>query len=173
MTEVVLAREDHLHFLRGIELDAATICPLEDLPEPLRAESMPLDILRTALKQGLLLVAIENGDTPIGFAACAVIENYLHLLEIDVASRMQHKGIGSLLLNKVIDIAIERGLVGVSLTTFSHLPWNAPWYKKKGFTRIISAELPAFLAEILKEEAARGLNPDNRVAMRKKLTSNS
>lgn len=169
MIEILLAKEEDIPLLRGIELDAATICPLEDLPEQHRAESMPLDILRTAWKQGLLLVAIENGDSPVGFAACAVIGNYLHLLEIDVASRMQHRGIGSLLLDQVIKIAIERGLVGVSLTTFSHLPWNAPWYKKKGFTRIISAELPAFLAEILKEEAARGLNPDNRVAMRKKL----
>ncbi|MEF3694635.1 MAG: GNAT family N-acetyltransferase [Candidatus Cloacimonadota bacterium] len=169
MIEILLAKEEDLPLLRGIELDAATICPLDDLPEQLRAESMPLDILRTAWKQGLLLVAIEAGDTPVGFAACAIIGSYLHLLEIDVASLLQRKGIGSLLLSTVIDIATERGLEWVSLTTFSHLPWNAPWYEKKGFTRIISAELPAFLAEILKEEAARGLNPDNRVAMRKML----
>lgn len=173
MIQVQLAQEDHLPLLRGIELDAATICPLEDLPEHLGSETVPLDILRTAHEQGLLLVAIEAGDTPVGFAACAIIGSYLHLLEIDVASLLQRKGIGSLLLSTVIDIATERGLEWVSLTTFSHLPWNAPWYEKKGFTRIISAELPAFLAEILKEEAARGLNPDNRVAMRKMLTSNS
>ncbi len=171
MIEILLAEAGHIPMLREIELDAALICSHEDLPEHLRTESMPPDILRSAQKQGLLLVAIENGATPVGFVACAAIDNYLHVLEIDVASRAQRRGIGSLLLSKVMDIGIQRGHDWVSLTTFSHLPWNAPWYQKMGFIKINPEVLPAWLEEILAEEEVKGLNPYNRVAMRKKLKS--
>jgi len=169
MIEILPSEEDHLPLLREIELDAASICSVDDLPKHLRTESVPPDILKVAHKQGLLLVAIEDGAAPVGFAVCTVIDNYLHLLEIDVASRVQRLGIGSMLLDKVIDLVVQRGCDWVSLTTFSHLAWNAPWYQKWGFAIMIHEELPEFLADILSEEKTRGLNPNNRVAMRREL----
>jgi hypothetical protein len=51
------------------------------------------------------------------------------------------------------------------LTTFRHLPWNAPFYQKVGFRILEKANLDEQLAEILEEEA-KGLDITKRVAMR-------
>ncbi len=169
MIELMHAREEHIPVLPEIELEAASKSSFEDLPEHLRSEAMPIQVLKEALEQGLLLVAIENGDTPVGFVATEKKGHYLHILEIDVLPRVQRQGIGSALLDKVIEIAIKLNLQWVSLTTFSHLPWNAPWYEKKGFLKIETEKMPGFLADILLTEKEIGLNPDNRVAMRKQL----
>ena len=169
MIEIIHAREEHIPFIPEIELEAASQSSIEDLPEHLRSEAMPLHTLKTAQKQGLLWVAIENGNTPVGFVAAEIKGSYLHLLEIDVLPRVQRQGIGSLLLDKVIETAFFHNLQWVSLTTFSHLPWNAPWYEKRGFRKIAPEKLPGFLADILLIEAELGLNPDNRVAMHKEL----
>lgn len=166
MIEIMLAKIEHIPMLQDIELEAASKSSYDDLPEHLRAETISINILKKAQRKGLLLVAIENGDTPVGFAVMEQIDSYLHLLEIDVLPRVQRQGIGSLLLDKVIEIAIQQGQQWVSLTTFSHLPWNAPWYEKKGFHKIKTENLPGFLVDVLFDEKERGLNPNNRVAMR-------
>lgn len=169
MIEIIQAREEHIALLPEIELEAASQSSLDDLPEHLRSQAMPLHKLEAVHRQGLLLVAIENGDTPVGFAAAEIIDRYLHLLEIDVVPRAQGLGIGTSLLDKVMESGLRRNLQWVSLTTFSHLPWNAPWYEKKGFRKIEAQSLPAFLADILRAEKALGLDPNKRVAMRKEL----
>jgi len=155
--------------LEEIELEAASKISFEDLPEHLRSEAIPRDILKTAQMEGLLLVASENGNTPIGFAVAKRVESYLHLLEIDVLPRIQRRGIGSMLLDSMIRIAFQHDCQWVSLTTFSHLPWNAPWYDKMGFEKIQTKDMPDFLINILVQEKELGLNPNLRVAMRKRI----
>jgi hypothetical protein len=51
----------------------------------------------------------------------------------------------------------------VTLTTFRDVPWNAPYYERLGFQAI--ADNSPGLAEIMREEASRGLDPATRVAM--------
>lgn len=169
MIEIMFARPEHLPALPEIELEAASKSSYEDLPEHLRSETISLQEHQKAQEKGLLLVAIEKGDTPVGFAITEKVDSYLHLLEIDVLPRVQQQGIGSLLLDKVIELAVQQGRQYVSLTTFSHLRWNAPWYEKKGFKIIKAEKAPSFLLDILVEEKEKGLNPDNRVAMRREL----
>ncbi len=167
MIKVIHARSEDIALLPEIELEAAAKSSIEDLPIHLRTVAMPIHKLHKAHEQGLLIVAIENGATPVGFAAAEVMERHLHILEMDVLPRVQRQGIGSLLLDKVTELAILHNLQWVSLTTFSHLPWNAPWYEKKGFRKLETDSLPGFLANILLAEKEMGLNPNNRVAMRK------
>ena len=51
----------------------------------------------------------------------------------------------------------------IDLTTFTHVPWNAPFYARLGFTALDDAGLPQFLKDILEEEKLCGLT--NRVGM--------
>jgi GNAT superfamily N-acetyltransferase len=99
----------------------------------------------------------------VGFAIVHVIDHIVHLAEIDVHPIYGRRGIGSALVKTVIEWAKAKNLDSVCLTTFSHIPWNAPLYEKLGFRCLSLDALPAFLAKILTHEAEEGLK--NRIAM--------
>ena len=57
----------------------------------------------------------------------------------------------------------------VTLTTFRDIPWNAPFYESAGFRPLGAPEVGPGLAAIVRDEAARGLDPGQRLAMRREL----
>jgi len=63
--------------------------------------------------------------------------------------------------------AARQGLLAVTLTTFRHLPWNAPFYARRGFRVLSPDELGPGLRAALRGERAQGLR--RRVAMRRPL----
>jgi len=81
------------------------------------------------------------------------------------------RGLGRALLGAVVAWAEQRGFPSVTLTTFRHLPWNAPFYAAQGFRALPDQHLPAGLARLLAAEAEAGLDPSKRVAMRLDLAS--
>jgi hypothetical protein len=56
----------------------------------------------------------------------------------------------------------------VTLTTFRTVPWNMPWYLRLGFEIVATEELGPVLLSILRDEKRRGLDPETRVAMRRR-----
>ena len=58
----------------------------------------------------------------------------------------------------------QRQVPAIYLTTFTHVPWNAPFYARLGFTALDDAGLPQFLKDILEEEKFCGLT--DRIGMR-------
>jgi hypothetical protein len=57
----------------------------------------------------------------------------------------------------------------LTLTTFRHVPFNAPFYARRGFAEIPAHEQGPELVAQLADEARRGLDPARRVAMRLRL----
>ena len=53
------------------------------------------------------------------------------------------------------------------------MPWNLPFYERLGFEAIDPGDLDAELTKRLEAEAARGLDPSRRVAMRMTLSAAS
>lgn len=62
--------------------------------------------------------------------------------------------------------AREDGLTALTLTTFTDVPWNAPYYARLGFRALSESELTPGLRRIRAEEAAHGLARWPRVCMR-------
>ena len=56
-------------------------------------------------------------------------------------------------------------LACVTLTTFTEVPWNAPFYRRLGFEHCAGATLDKRLAQILVQEYGCGFAPDSRCAM--------
>ena len=54
----------------------------------------------------------------------------------------------------------------MTLTTFRHLPFNAPFYTGMGFREIDASDWGAELRKLLEDEIEQGLDPAKRVAMR-------
>ncbi len=170
MIKIQFAEKSHIPALQEIERAAASIFNSVDLPEHLRSETISYQDHLNAQQNGLALVAFENQSTPVGYANMQKMGLYFHLLQIDVHPRVQRQGIGTALLNAVFDLAVKHGFEYVTLTTFRHIPWNAPWYAKHGFRILNISETPPLLLKILEEEKEKGL--DNRVVMCKDIKDN-
>jgi GNAT superfamily N-acetyltransferase len=149
----------------AIELAAARLLA-GYAPESVLGESSSVDDLRRAQAEERLLVALD-GDAPVGFALIErIAARRTHLAEIDVLPSHGRRGIGAALVHAVCAAAAGRGDAEVTLTTFRDVPWNMPFYARLGFVEIPRAECDEVLEAILRDEAARGLEPQRRVAMR-------
>src|SRR5581483_4675821 len=102
--------------------------------------------------------------TVVGFALAMVVDGQAHLREIDVLPSHGRSGIGTQLVAAVVAWAAASGLGAVTLTTFTHIPWNAPWYRRLGFSP--TDEVGPELRQIMAEEREAGLDMRLRTAMR-------
>lgn len=163
-----LARPADLPALPEIEDAAAERFAGHALAGAFAAEPTPAELLRAGLADGRLWVAAD-GARLVGFALATVVGDEAHLQEVDVLPERGRRGVGRALVEAVCDWAREAGFRAVTLTTLSDVPWNAPYYEKLGFRRLGEADLTPALRALLRQEAARGLGGDARVAMRKEL----
>ena len=124
-----------------------------------------IDELEDARVRGQLWVAVSAEDGPVGFAQVVVLDQTAHLDELDVVPEHGRSGIGSRLLQTVCDWARKAGFEKVTLSTFKHVPWNAPFYERRGFVAVDSGSLPPEHVELVNAEGARGLRTDCRVIM--------
>lgn len=155
------ARPDEAARVRAIEDDAGTRYASAGLPPDL--EGLPPEVIRAAIDAGLLFVAVDGTDQPVGFALCETHPDALHLRELDVALDHQGRGVGRALIDAVRAEARARGLPQVTLTTFRDVPFNAPLYEHLGFT--VLDPLPEWLQAVRAHEAQVGLDRWPRVAM--------
>jgi GNAT superfamily N-acetyltransferase len=164
MIRIRLGTPHDLVALEHIELETAPMFSPDDLP-PALAVPLPVAQLEAGVSASLLWVAEEErSSTPIGFVLCERPPfPCLHIREMDVRPSFGRRGIGAKLLLHVCEYAKTLGLPFVTLTTFSHLPWNAPFYAKYGFRIASDWESYAHLPAILEHERTLGLR--NRVAM--------
>jgi N-acetylglutamate synthase-like GNAT family acetyltransferase len=77
--------------------------------------------------------------------------------------------IGAALLDAVAERARADGLARLTLSTFRDVPWNAPWYRRLGFTDIADDALTSGLLDIRREHLARGLDERQRVFMARRI----
>ena len=156
----------HLGDIPGIELAAATLFSEADLPSEVRFKVTEPADLRAALQQNRLWVALTCENRMVGFAMADIVDGQAHLVEVDVLPDFARQGIGTKLIGVAIDWARSQSLVALWLVTFRHLPWNAPFYEKLGFSVVDPAEHGVELTSLIEEEAQLGINVENRVAMR-------
>ncbi|MBK1613934.1 hypothetical protein CKO44_10690 [Rubrivivax gelatinosus] len=160
------ARHEDIPALRRIEADAATIFAPSDLP-PALAQPMAAAELARVIDGGLVWVAQDERGAALGFVACETVASALHVLEMDVVPSAARRGVGSRLLQQAITHAEGADAIEViTLTTFSHLPWNAPFYGRYRFRRLVAGGGFEHLSAALSGESARGLK--DRVAMARK-----
>jgi GNAT superfamily N-acetyltransferase len=161
---IVRARPRDVAALPAIERAAATLL-VGHMPQSIVDEITDEDEFVEAQAQGRLWVALDD-DRPVGFALVDGLDDgTLHLEEIDVDPRHGRRGVGATLVRAVCQWAAEAGHATVTLTTARDLPWNMPFYARLGFRILPRAELTPDLAAIVRDETARGLDPDARVVM--------
>jgi GNAT superfamily N-acetyltransferase len=162
---IQLAAGHHVHAVPAIEQAAAAIFSEADLPPEIRFLVTDKETLIEAQCDNRLWAALDDDDVLVGFALVRVIDSNAHLEEIDVHPDHGRRGIGSQLLAAVTRWATEGEFPGVTLITFRHLPWNAPFYERRGFVKLDDRDIGNTLRELIREEADVGIEPEKRVAM--------
>ncbi len=95
------------------------------------------------------------------------MDGALHVEQVSVHPDFAHQRIGEALLAYAAERARDEGLSGLTLTTFTDVPWNAPYYARLGFRPLGEAELTPGLRKIRASEAEAGLDRWPRVCMRR------
>jgi GNAT superfamily N-acetyltransferase len=166
--DVRAARARDLDFLPGIEREAAAAFAGYRAETGLSLAAFgdvtAIEELERATKAGRLFVA-EHRDRPVGFALVEVVSRYAHLEEVDVHPAHARRGLGRALIERACTWAASHNLRGLTLITFRHVPWNAPYYERLGFSPVDPAALSPEHAMIARDEAARGFDPSRRVMM--------
>lgn len=122
------------------------------------------DELRKLIARGHSLVA-ESGGAIIGFLVNQPFRRELHIWEISVHPRFQRGGIGAALMRACMIDARNTGFAAITLTTFSDIAWNAPFYERLAFETVEDLSAHPRLGRQLAAEARDGLPPDRRIAM--------
>jgi GNAT superfamily N-acetyltransferase len=128
----------------------------------------PLGHLTTYIEHGILLLATER-DRVVGFAGVVITNDHAHLDQMAVDPANGRQGHGTRLIEAVCSQLQARGCTHLTLTTFEHLDWNAPYYAKRGFRILDPDEITSELQALRAEEASYGLDPTKRVVMRRDL----
>ncbi|WP_329034461.1 GNAT family N-acetyltransferase [Streptomyces sp. NBC_00178] len=161
------ARIDDPPLLQEIER-AAGRC-FRDVGMPEIADDEPLTVAELAsyVEQGLAWVAVDAADLPVAYLIAGPVDGNLHVEQVSVHPDHARRGIGRLLLGRLADHAAASGVPALTLTTFTDVPWNAPYYGRCGFRILTDDELGPGLREIRRQEAAHGLDRWPRICMRR------
>ncbi|WP_435281773.1 GNAT family N-acetyltransferase [Streptomyces koelreuteriae] len=165
-TRIRPATSAELPALQDIERAAGT--PFRDLGMPEIADDEPpgLDVLEHYRRSGRCWVAVDERDHPVAYLLAEPVDGALHIEQISVHPRAARRGVGRDLLAHAADRAREEGLTALTLTTFTDVPWNAPYYARLGFHPLTEPDLTPGLRAIRTTEAEHGLNRWPRVCMR-------
>ena len=122
---------------------------MTDLPPP-----------QTPAQRAAAWRVLVAGRPVAGFAVLERVDGDVHLEQLAVHPSAGRRGLGTALLEAVVDVARDAGARRVTLTTYADVPWNRPWYVARGFAEVVDPgpELTALVAR----EAALGLEAHGR-----------
>jgi GNAT superfamily N-acetyltransferase len=136
------------------------------------AAPMALQLVERKIEAREIIVAVradETGDTCVGFVMFEPQPTRIYIQELDVLTTYAGRRIGAALIGQVEQLARERQLTQLVLSTYREVPWNAPYYRRLGFADIDLSELDAALVARRNAHIARGLDESKRVFMRRDL----
>jgi GNAT superfamily N-acetyltransferase len=164
MTNVIIqpARPHDLQALPLIERAAAAI--FRTTPYAYLADDDPVSA-EVDLAHEYVWVAVNQADQPIAFAIVRLLDESVHLHELDVHPDYARQGLGRRLIATVAEWARARGATALTLTTFADVPWNGPYYARLGFRTLNLTTLSPGLQAVRQAEVEAGLPMAHRICM--------
>lgn len=156
------ARQEDLTVLPGIERAAAAV--FRATPYAYLADD-GLVSAEVDLAQEQVWLVVDAADQPIAFAIVHVLDESVHLHELDVHPDYARQGLGRRLIATVADWARAQGATALTLTTFDDVPWNGPYYARLGFRTLDLVTISPGLQAVRQGEAEAGLPMEHRICM--------
>lgn len=167
-SRVVVRRPSAEEFglLGQIEEEADSRYLATRFPELADTIGLPVDDAHRLAEQGRLLVADVDG-TIAGFIAWCIESDpsVLGISQVSVLTPFGRAGIGTLLLEHVVELAARGGYRTVALNTQVDVPWNEPWYRRMGFVAVDPANWTDWMERCVADQQSDGLSWDQRVWM--------
>lgn len=166
--EIRLADESDIEHLPAIEQAASELFADTEYAMVVSLPCLNADFLRERQRSGKLWVASAK-ELPVGFAVITEIDGNAHLHELSIHPDHQRRGLGRKLVDAVSNDAVAAGFTAITLSTFSEVPWNAPFYASLGFRPVETPTLSAGYRALRIDETNAGLNVAARVIMSRAL----
>jgi len=163
------AREEDLPFLREIERVSGQRYREFGLDSVADDEPATVEVLRGYSDEGRAWVAAQGDDGPVGYILVDEVDGAAHIEQVSVLPDHQGHGVGRALIERAVRWAVAQGMNALTLTTFSHIPWNRPLYEHLGFRVVPEQHWGPGLRGVRDHEAQRGLDSALRVVMRREL----
>jgi ribosomal protein S18 acetylase RimI-like enzyme len=155
--------------LQDIERAAGQAFRAIGMPEIADDDPFSLAELTGYQQAGRTWVTAAPDGHPVAYLVADPVDGNLHIEQVSVHPDFGRRGLGRSLLEHAAGQAVSAGQPALTLTTFTEVPWNAPYYERCGFRRLAEAELTPGLREIRRREAAHGLDRWPRTCMRRDL----
>ncbi|WFB07430.1 GNAT family N-acetyltransferase [Streptomyces sp. LX-29] len=136
------------------------------------ADDEPLSVPELARyhREGRAWVSVDEHDHPVAYLITDPVDGNVHVEQVSVHPDAARRGVGRSLIEHVAREAAADGVAALTLTTFTEVAWNAPYYAARcGFRALREAELTPGLREIRRLENAHGLDRWPRICMRREL----
>jgi GNAT superfamily N-acetyltransferase len=110
-------------------------------------------------------VIVDDTDVPMGYLVVDVVDGNLHVEQVTVDPAYAGRGLGAALIEHADAYAAAHRHPALTLTTFTEVAWNAPYYRRLGFRDMTAAEIGPELGAVRRAEAEHGLDRWPRVCM--------
>jgi GNAT superfamily N-acetyltransferase len=108
------------------------------------------------------------GRPPVAFVRVDEVDGLAHIEELAVIPKWMRQGIGSALVERACEWARAHDYPAITLTTYADVPWNGPYYAKRGFMEV--ADPSPGLRAVRDQERGVGLDAvGRRIVMRRAL----
>lgn len=160
------ANDSDLPILRDIERAAGRCFAHIGMHAVADDEPPSLETLREFRSHGHAWVYTSEGGTPIAYTLVSEVDGNAHLEQVSVHPDHAGQRIGKALIDATITSARACGFSAMTLTTFTDVAWNGPYYARLGFRYIPQREETPGLRSIRAAEATHGLDQWRRACMR-------
>lgn len=116
------------------------------------------------------VLVVDDASGPAQLAAwlwVGTADGDLLIEQVSVNPAHRGRRLGAALVSLAVDHARRRGFPAVSLTSYTDVPWNGPWYRRLGFRPVAEDALGPELAAVRAAERAAGLDVAPRSAYRR------
>ncbi|WP_430787433.1 GNAT family N-acetyltransferase [Actinoplanes sp. G11-F43] len=158
------ARGDELEVFQAVERAAGEAFRGIGMPEIADDEPLAVGVLAEYVRGGRAWAA-DDGGGAVGYLIVDLVDDGVHIEQVSVHPRCARRGVGRLLIEEAAGYAARIGASRVTLTTFAEVPWNAPYYRRCGFTVLPDEAIGVGLRAVREHERAVGLDRWVRVCM--------
>jgi predicted N-acetyltransferase YhbS len=155
--------------LQDIERSAGQAFRAIGMPEIADDDPFTVAELTRYQQAGRAWVTVAADDHPIAYLVADPVDGNLHIEQVSVHVGWSRQGLGRALIEHAAGVAVAAGQPALTLTTFTEVPWNAPYYQRLGFRPLAESEVTPGLRGIRQTEAAHGLDRWPRLSMRRDL----
>ncbi|WP_327113688.1 GNAT family N-acetyltransferase [Nocardia sp. NBC_01730] len=155
------------------DIERAAGAPFAEVGMTAVADDEPpaLDMLREFQRAGRAWVWADDADHPIGYLILGVVDGVAHIDQVSVHPDHAGQRIGKRLIDQAVRWAETEGMGAITLTTFTEVAWNGPYYERLGFRYLPVHEETPGLRALRAAERAHGLDRWPRACMRAELAA--